>query len=118
MHHPSILNRPTTNLRLTRRGRFVVRILLICGLLGVLAVLLAALAFQQPLSPAVAADEQTAGVYQQVVVQPGDTLWEISSRLARDDNQAAVLKQIMAYNALETSKLEVGQTLYIPLYEN
>lgn len=117
MSNQLILDTQITNLRLTPRGRLVIRIILIFGVLGALAIVLTVFGFQQPMAPAVAADDQAAGVYQKVVVQPGDTLWEISSRLAQDNDRALILERIMDYNSLETSDLEVGRTLYVPLIE-
>ena len=80
--------------------------------------LLVALWFHTPLKAAVAQEQNVSESYQQIVVQPGDTLWEISTRLAQDNNRASVLDQIMAYNNLETSELEVGQTLYVPFVQD
>lgn len=101
------------NLKLTRKGGLLI------GLAGLLfaGLLAGALWAQQPLSSAVASDDLGAGVYQQIVVQPGDTLWGISSRLAQDAEQSEVLEQILTYNDLETSDLEVGQMLYVPVVE-
>lgn len=108
------LDRRTTNFQLTPRGRLIVRLLLISGVVGVIA-LLASLWLKQPVSSAVAAEQQDRGVYQTIVVQPGDTLWEISSRVAQGNDRAHVLEQIRTYNKLETSDLQPGQTLYVPL---
>lgn len=90
----------------------------LCGGLILLGMLLAALWFHPPLKAAVAQEQNVSESYQQIVVQPGDTLWEISARLAQDTNQASVLDQIMAYNDLETSDLEVGQILYVPFVQD
>ena len=113
-NHPSLAK----NLRLTPRGILVIRLFLACLALAGLVMLLVTVWFQKPIATATAADEQTAGVYQMIVVQPGDTLWEISSRVAQDNDRAAVLEQIMTYNDLETSDLRVGQTLFVPLEQN
>lgn len=101
----------TTKLQLTRKGQ----ILLGCLIIMTAGALLAVAWFQSPIPPAMAADQHQPGVYQKIVVQPGDTLWGISSRVAQGENQSAVLEQISTYNDLETSDLQVGQTLYIPV---
>ncbi|HIW47411.1 MAG TPA: LysM peptidoglycan-binding domain-containing protein [Candidatus Yaniella excrementigallinarum] len=73
---------------------------------------------QQPWSSALAAEEiNSNGDYDQIVVQPGDTLWGISARLSGDREQRVIFDQILAYNDLASSDLEVGQTLYIPITE-
>lgn len=113
-NHPSL----TKNLRATPRGVLVIRLFLACVALAVFAMLLATVWFQQPIAPAIAADEQSSGVYQMIVVQPGDTLWEISSRLAQNNDRAAVLEQIMTYNDLETSDLKIGQRLFVPVEQD
>ncbi|MDN6498602.1 MAG: LysM peptidoglycan-binding domain-containing protein, partial [Yaniella sp.] len=69
------------------------------------------------MSSAVDADDEGTANYEQIVVQPGDTLWGISTRLSDNDDQSAVLNKILTYNHLETSELEVGQVLFIPVSE-
>lgn len=71
--------------------------------------------FYHALSPAVAGHDDSYETYQQIMVQPGDTLWTISARLAQGTDQAEILEKILAYNDLETSDLEVGQILYVPV---
>ena len=107
----STTHETTTRLQLTRKGQ-----LLLGGLITIMVgVLLTVAWFQSPIPPAMAADQQQPDVYQKIMVQPGDTLWGISSRVAQGENQSDVLEQITTYNDLETSELQVGQTLYIPV---
>lgn len=105
----------TTNFTLTPKARLMLRILVGCIALVLIGLLATASSFQQPLVSAVASKHNHEGAYQQIIVQPGDTLWGIASRLAQGQNQATVLEQILTYNDLENSDLEVGQTLYVPL---
>lgn len=100
---------------LTARGRFVVTGILVAAL-GLCAVLMW---IQQPKLAAVAADHHDRNVtqYQRLVVQPGDTLWEISARLAQDSSRTDVFDQILKYNDLEDSELDVGQTLFVPVVQ-
>ncbi len=73
---------------------------------------------QQPWSSAVASEEiDPAGAYEQIVVQPGDTLWGISARLSGEREPLVILEEIREYNDLASSDLEIGQTLYIPITE-
>jgi len=107
----------TQHLKLTSKGRFVFQLTV-----GFVAVVLAAVSIatfgsQQPISSAVAADGKEDVTPQQIVVQPGDTLWGISCRLSNGSNHAAVLDKILTYNQLETSELEVGQVLFVPVSE-
>lgn len=108
----STTHETTTKLRLTRKGQLVLGGVLIM----IVGTLLAVAWFQSPIPPAMAADHQEPGDYQKIVVQPGDTLWGISSRVAQAENQSEILEQIATYNDLETSELQVGQTLYIPAH--
>lgn len=105
----------TTKFTLTPKAWLILRLLVGCIALVLIGLLAAGSWFQQPLVPAVASAQNHDRVYQQIIVQPGDTLWGISSRLAQGQNQATVLEQILTYNDLENSDLEVGQTLYVPL---
>lgn len=107
----------TSTLTLTRKGRRTIRTLIVLGSLTVAGLLTGALWLGTPGFSAVASDGSDPEMYQQIIVQPGDTLWEISSRLAQDTEQAVVLEQILNYNNLETSNLEVGQPLYVPIVE-
>lgn len=108
----------TPNVTWTPKAWLMLRILVGCMVLIFLGLVTIAIWFQQPLVSAVASDQSSHGVYQQIVVQPGDTLWGISSRLAQGQNQATVLEQILIYNDLESSDLEVGQRLYVPMHQD
>src|SRR5699024_12442425 len=71
---------------------------------------------QHPWSSALAAEEiNPNGDYDQIVVQPGDTLWGISARLSGAREPRVIFDQILASNDLASSALEVGQTVCIPL---
>lgn len=96
--------------QLTRKGR-----LLAAGVLLVLVSGLIVLAWVQlVMPPAIASDHQIEN-YQEIVVQPGDTLWDIASRVSQGAERAKVLDEILVYNDLNSSDLEIGQTLYVPV---
>lgn len=98
-------------LHLTPRGRFV-----LAGLIVALVAGLTMLSwFQAATSPAMASHDQTSAAYQQIMVQPGDTLWGIAARVSQQSDLAVVLDSIVTYNDLKTSELEVGDTLYVPV---
>src|SRR5690625_7437243 len=105
----------TTKFTLTPKAWLILRLLVGCIALVLIGLLAAASWFQQPLVPAVASDQNHDRVYQEIIVQPGDTLWGISSRIAEGQNQATVLEQILTYNELVNSALHVGHNLLDPL---
>ena len=93
--------------RLTRRGRVV--------LLGfALAVaLLAGVVFG---GGSVATGEAGADVPTRVVmVSEGDTLWGLAASVADDGEVREVMREIRRLNALDSSVLQLGQRLRIPL---
>jgi LysM repeat protein len=96
-----------TTVRLTRRGRTLL-VLLLAGLL------LAAFSLGQQ-------DTQAASVVgaqpelQSVVVQPGESLWSVAQRVAPDNDPREIVAQIRRLNDLETSSLQVGQHLLLPV---
>jgi LysM repeat protein len=92
-------------LRLTRRGRAVV-----LGLLVVLASLASAVLF----STASRAEQSPAGPPPTIVVQTGDTLWDIAARsMPRRDGQAAV-DELRRLNGLSGYGVAAGDVLILP----
>ena len=93
-------------LRLTRRGRAVV-----LGLLVLAASLASAVLF----TTASRADGRPAGPAPTVVVQPGDTLWDIAARVSpRRDNRDAVA-DLRRLNGLRDSEVRPGDVLVLPV---
>lgn len=105
------------SIRWTPRGVRVIKTLL-AGFTLLIGALFTTTSGHSPAAPAVAADPVDHGTYQLIVVHPGDTLWGISSRLAQHGDRNRVMEQILAYNDLKTSDLEVGQTLYVPIHKD
>ena len=102
--------RPSSSVRLTRRGRIV---LVVVGLLLALAV---ALVFADG---AVGTEEAgTPAVTNTVTVAPGDTLWGIASEVAIDGDVRGMMKQIERLNALDSAALQAGQKLRVPVVED
>ncbi|MFJ3958721.1 LysM peptidoglycan-binding domain-containing protein [Arthrobacter sp. NPDC090010] len=98
-------------MRLTRRGRFV--------FFGLPAALLLAtlltLALGALLSPAKASDSSdSTRQMATIVVQPGDTLWNIAERVAPGRDPRDVVGEIASLNGLDASQLKAGQDLFIP----
>lgn len=111
--HTSTTQVAATKLVLTRKGKLAAAVLFM-----ILIGLLIALAWSRPgIPPAVATTDGSAS-YQQIVVQPGDTLWTIASRVSQGADHSVVLDQIVTYNDLDTSDLQIGQALYVPVHHN
>jgi hypothetical protein len=97
-------------LRLTRRGRAVLRALVVLAMLALLAG--AALAMARR---ADAADGRAAQVVvAHHVVLPGETLWGIATELAPAADPRDTIASIVEFNALPSSELHAGQSLAIP----
>ena len=104
---PRAQARPAGAVRLTRRGRVVV------VLLALVAVLAIGLLVGQS---AVATDEAgTPEPTRVVVVNPGDTLWDIASAAAPDGDVRAMVNRIIKLNALDGGLVDAGQRLMVPL---
>ena len=91
--------------RLTRRGRFVVFMI---ALLGVLAL--------SVLGSQIASAGEHPGVLitHTVQVKPGESLWTVASRVAGDGDVTATEEQIVKLNALTSDNVQAGQVLQVP----
>lgn len=109
-------NRPTRpvpppgQLRLTRRGRMVVRA---AAVLAMLAIVLAAVVIFGGRSAATG--ERGAKVAtRSVVVHEGDTLWGIASTVAGPGEVRDMVYRIEELNSLSGPELAVGQEIAVP----
>ncbi|GAA1119165.1 LysM peptidoglycan-binding domain-containing protein [Nocardiopsis composta] len=106
---------PGERLRLTVRGR-VVAVSLLCALAtGALSLLFMTSAAAGASGPGAAAGAffgTTAPPT--VVVQDGDTLWEIAERVRPDDDTRRTVHEIVELNGLAGTELEPGQELRVP----
>lgn len=96
--------------RLTRRGRLVV----------FAAALVAVLAFGVIVSSAVVAtgDAGEPPATEVVMVQPGETLWQIASDIHPGGDLRDTVDDIMRLNALDSpAGLQMGAELHLPVYE-
>jgi predicted metal-binding membrane protein len=101
-------------MRLTRRGRVVVAVLVVTGVL-----LVAALAWLAGSATAQAAGSGAppGAVYRnlnQVVVQPGQSLWAIASRAEPGADPRGVIQEIIDLNALHGTSVQPGERLWVP----
>ena len=92
-------------LRLTRRGRAVVLALL---------VLLASLASAVLFTSASRAEQPPSGPRPTIVVQPGDTLWDIATREIPGRHGQAAVDELRHLNALEGYGVHAGDVLILP----
>ncbi len=97
---------PAPGVRLTRRGRWVVTLLILGALLGLSLVVS---------SGSVATGERGAPATEQVVVEQGDTLWGIATRVGGPGETQSVMLEIEQLNHLDSSALVEGQVLAVPV---
>jgi hypothetical protein len=93
----------TGPVRLTRRGRIVV----FCFLLAVAGGLIALVS-----APGQAADPP--GPAPTLIVQPGDTLWDIATRTRGREGRDATVEEIRRLNNLDGYDIDAGQRLVLP----
>ena len=98
---------PRGEVRLTRRGRFVVFVAALLFVLGA-ALFLGA-------TSVATNDAGTDQPTEAVMVGEGDTLWAIASDLAPDGEVREMVATIKELNALDSAMLVAGQTLYVPV---
>ncbi|MER7281404.1 LysM peptidoglycan-binding domain-containing protein [Dactylosporangium sp. NPDC000244] len=91
-------------IRLTGRGRVVV----FCFLLAVAGGLVALVS-----EPGQAADPPS-GPPPTVIVQPGDTLWDIATRTKGREGRDATVEEIRRLNNLGGYDIDAGQRLVLP----
>ena len=107
-------------LRLTARGRLVVRLLVLASLL---TLTLSVATFSRALlAGAIAEDGTNAGVspgnsvtYQEIVVVPGETLWSIAQHVSSRQDIRSVVDTLVELNHLESAGLVAGQRLIVPI---
>ena len=99
-----------TRLRLTRRGRAVFGTLATLLVIGVLAVVATFSGAQ-----AVASAESSAAEFGYVVVQPGDSLWQVASSIDPNSDPRDLVAEIVRLNQLDGSGVLAGQPIAVPL---
>lgn len=105
--------RTSTDLRLNRRGRFVLHglpVMILAALITAAAVFFGSTA----LSPATASPEQAAPTVDTHIVGYGETLWSIAGQVAPGADRTTTIEQIGSLNSLQGTDLQPGQLLYVP----
>lgn len=97
-------------LRLTRRGRLALFLSTVL-MLGVLGIILG--------STTVATDEPGTPVpATMVVVEPGQTLWDLAAKANPNGDIRTTVDDIMRLNSIESAGgLQAGDTIAVPLYK-
>jgi len=99
-----------TRLRLTRRGRAVFGTLATLLVIGVLAVVATFSGAQ-----AVASAESNGTEFGYVVVQPGDSLWQVAGSIDPNTDPRDLVAEIVRLNQLDGSGVLAGQPIAVPL---
>lgn len=97
----------TPQVHLTRRGRALM-------LLALVAVLFAAFSLGRANTQAAPIAGETPATVEQIIVQPGDSLWVVARRIAPENDPREVISQIRRLNRLGDSQLQAGQQLLLP----
>jgi hypothetical protein len=100
--------RPSTHLRLTRRGRRVFTIL------AALPVVIGALIFTLNGGMATASDVAGSTKFEYVTVTAGESLWQIAGQIAPSVDPRDVISDVVHLNQLASTDLQAGQRLAIP----
>jgi hypothetical protein len=94
--------------RLTTRGRVVLLLAALALAFGGFTVL------SDPAESTKAAHHVAA---EQIVVEPGQTLWDIAQKIAPGEDTRVVIAEIVDLNSLGSEgDLRAGQPLYVPQY--
>jgi hypothetical protein len=97
---------PIGPVRLTRRGRLLLSLVVLLGLVTG-AVLLAG-------GPTALAGTDRPVTHERVTVQPGQTLWQIAERTAPGSDPRETVQRILDLNGLQTSEVQAGTALLLP----
>jgi len=96
------------HLRLTLRGRLVI-------FMAVLVVALVGLTVGRLATSASASNSESGGTSTEVVVQPGETLWQIAEAAVPSADPRETVAVIMELNDLSTASVQAGQSLLVPV---
>jgi hypothetical protein len=110
-----VARRPaSTGVRLTRRGRIVVRTLIMVAILLVLGL---AWLVGSARAQAAGSGPSSKAFYRgltAMVVHPGQSLWSIAQQAQPSADPRVVVQQIIDINALPSSTVQTGERLWVP----
>lgn len=98
---------PAGSVQLTRRGRLVLTLLVVVGLLAGGVLLAGGLA-------SAGTEPGAAATAERVTVRPGETLWSIAERAAPGVDPRDTVEDILALNQLDSVAVEAGSVLLLP----
>lgn len=101
---------PTVNLRVRRQPKSVYRRRRLGALAVAMGLFLSVIGMGQAQAERSPADAQASSI--SLVVQPGDTLWDLAGELAPDDDPRAVVARLVEH--LGGPTLQIGQRIEIP----
>lgn len=107
---PEVNAGASARLRITRRGRAV-----LSAVVGLLVLGLIAFGALFGATQAQASGEASQQEFGYIVVQPGDSLWQISTGLDPKADPRDVIAEIIRLNQLVGSDVDTGQVLAVPL---
>jgi hypothetical protein len=102
--------RPAAQVRLTRRGRIVVRI----GSAGLVVLALVAGVLLIDRTAEAGSTSRPVPVTYRVVL-PGETLWQIAGEVAPGVDRRDTVARIVELNALSTAGVKAGQRIAVPI---
>jgi Tfp pilus assembly protein FimV len=105
--NPQTTARPTSPIRLTRRGRLIV-------VLSVMALMVFAGIVSGHGSSQAAGRGSLAATSRTLTVQPGETLWSVAARIAPHSDPRLVVADIESRNHLLGDQVLAGQQLRVP----
>ncbi len=87
-------------------------VLFLCGIIFLLLILLA-LTHSNPAK----AEDWVVETYQSVVIQPGDSLWDLAEKHCRSNMTIQeYIKEVRKINHIKTDELVSGEYLILPIY--
>ena len=79
--------------------------------LGAVTLVVLAVAFGAPAAASAFGGADPSASEQRYVVQPGDTLWQVATRLAPQDDPRGVVTRLIETNRLEGATIVPGQVI-------
>lgn len=110
---PARVGRPSTRLRITRRGRLLLTTLLVSPLLA-LGIVAGVNATSAIATSTGAGSSSSVVDFEYVTISAGESLWQVAERIAPASDPRDVVADIVSLNQLSSSSVAAGQRLAIP----
>jgi hypothetical protein len=99
----------TARLRVTRRGYAVLTLVVAAPLV------IAAFGFAVNGGGASAGADVSSVAFEHVIVQPGESLWQLAGEIAPSSDPRDVVSDLVQLNQLDSAEVQPGQSLAVPL---